>query len=124
MKKYYNYFFKVKDNNMLNEFKKRAKNLKEKGIIKDIFEIFITGLEVHERKDYETATINKKIEALVRRDKAITILIETNAEIEAYNRRLKNINPNRYKDLKTDDKVLKIYTEDNKDFLKDYGGYY
>lgn len=92
------------------EIQKRCKQLKDsKGYTQ--VEIFEAGLLALEGGNDEQQIIYKKNKTIAERDKALIKVKDSNLRIEAYNRQLKNKNSSRYKDLKIDEDVIKIYDE-------------
>ncbi len=92
------------------KYKDRIKKVTESKNIRQI-EIIENGLLVEEGKDEEQTFLNKKNRMKAIRNNALDEVIKANAVIEAYNKRLKDLNPNRYKFLNEEDNVIKLYDE-------------
>lgn len=120
-KKYFTYGYKVKSEEIKKNNQDTVKRLQKANKIESPQDLLDIGIYIKEGANHETATLNKKVDAELRLEKAIDIIIECNALIEAYNRRLKDINPKRYKDLEITDNTLKLYTEEGKEFFKEGG---
>ena len=104
--------FRVDSEEKLAELKSRSKNLRTKELSQaDIFE---DGLLVNEGKDEERTVLNKKQPKKAIRNEALEKLIETNAIIRAYNLRLKDLNPSRYRHLTEDEGTLELYDKNGK----------
>ncbi len=105
--------FRTRTEKQKKEYTDQAKHLKEsKKITKaDIFE---DGLLANLDVDSEDAFLLKKN---IKRNKLADSLEEVKAYneiIKAYNRRLKDLNPNRYKSLSVEDGTVKLYDQQGK----------
>ena len=89
-----------------NEYSERLKKATENRNRIDIIE---DGLLVAEGKNIEQTLLNKKHKQKAIIDNIFNNLLRELAVLKSYNTRLKNINPERYKDLKYDDGYLKLY---------------
>lgn len=102
--------FRTGSHEKKEELKKRTDKLKK---TKDITqrEIYEAGLLVHEGQHQESSFLNKKTREIATRNDMLDELIKSNAAIQAYNLRLKSLNPQRYKHLNKDDGIIKLFNE-------------
>ncbi len=97
--------FRIEDKEALR------KRIKETGLSAE--ELFEEALAIHEMPNSEATLLQRKQKAINERDIAINTIIERNNYIQALNRRLKNKNPSRYRNLEVEDGVVEIFDKDN-----------
>ena len=97
--------FRIEDKEVLR------KRIKETGLSAE--ELFEEALAIHEMPNSEATLLQRKQKAINERDIAINTIIERNNYIQALNRRLKNKNPSRYRNLDAEDGVVEIFDKDN-----------
>lgn len=91
------------------EFKSRTQKLKEEKNITQR-EIYEAGLKVYEKGNSEAQILNRRNKTISERDLFLSMLIDSNLKIMAYNRQLRNKNK-RYKDYDDDKDVINIFDE-------------
>ena len=104
------YNFRAGSAEKKDELKTRTKVVTESNNVTQK-EIYEDGLLVNEGRDDERTFLNKKYMKKAMLNDALDTVAEMNAVIMAYNRRLKNLNPSRYKFLDDEDGVVKLYDE-------------
>lgn len=97
--------FRIEDKEALR------KRIKETGLSAE--ELFEEALAIHEMPNSEATLLQRKQKAINERDIAINTIIERNNYIQALNRRLKNKNPSRYRNLEVEDGIVEIFDKDN-----------
>lgn len=101
--------FRVGSEEDLKDLRKRTKELKSKNTTPK--EIYENGLLIEEGKQQEATYLAKKGLSKAVVNNALEEIISHNALIKAYNLRLKDLNPSRYKHLDQEDGVLKLFDE-------------